>query len=82
MKIYEAAGLHRYDFGGAGAPASVTQFKLSFGGELSTSKYFCYAGTGRIVWKLAHSLYESWYDRRLKSIPARRRSHALDFAIR
>jgi hypothetical protein len=77
MKTYEAAGLERYDFGGAGTPPSLTQFKLSFGGRLSTSKYLFYAGNAHIVWRIAHSLYQFRYDRRHNSIPAWRRDRAL-----
>jgi hypothetical protein len=66
MKTYQAAGFEKYDFGGAGgAIPSLTEFKLSFGAQLSTVNYAMYAGTARLAWKLAHSLYQVWRDRRL-----------------
>ncbi|HJU09705.1 MAG TPA: hypothetical protein VJ728_02450 [Candidatus Binataceae bacterium] len=59
MKTYQAAGIEKYDFGGVGQRnPSLAQFKLSFGGDLSTFKYCFYARTAQIVWKLVHSLYE------------------------
>ena len=63
MKTYHAAGMEKYDFGGAGsAHPSVTQFKRSFGGHMSTYHYALYAGTPRIAWELAHSLYTRWTE--------------------
>jgi hypothetical protein len=63
MKTYQAAGLERYDFGGAGtATPTVTQFKRSFGGHLIKYHYAVYAGTARIAWGLAHSLYTRWTE--------------------
>jgi hypothetical protein len=63
MKTYQAAGLAKYDFGGASdSYPSVTHFKLSFGGELTTLKYCFYAGTARFVWKVAHSLNQFQHD--------------------
>jgi GNAT acetyltransferase-like protein len=45
MKTYHAAGMEKYDFGGAGsANPSVTQFKRSFGGQLTTYYNELYAG--------------------------------------
>jgi hypothetical protein len=82
LKTYKARGMDRYDFGGAGTPPSLTEFKLSFGGGLSTSRYFFYAGTPQIVWKLAHSLYEFRYDRRHNRIPGWRQNRALRFGAR
>jgi hypothetical protein len=61
MKTYEAAGMEKYDFGGAGsATPSVTHFKRSFGGRLITFDYGFYAGTARTAWRFAHSLYTRW----------------------
>jgi len=58
MKTYQAAGMERYDFGGAGsANPSVTQFKRSFGGRLITYNYELYAGMAKAARRLAHSLY-------------------------
>jgi hypothetical protein len=63
MKTYHAAGIEKYGFGGAGsAHPSVTQFKKSFGGHMSKYHYACYAGTPRIAWELAHSLYTRWTE--------------------
>jgi hypothetical protein len=61
METYQAACMEKYDFGGAGsANPSVTQFKRSFGGNLTTYDYGFYAGTARMAWALAHSLYTRW----------------------
>lgn len=61
MNTYQAAGMEKYDFGGAGsANPSVTQFKMSFGGHLIPYQYGLYAGTARMAWRFAHSLYTRW----------------------
>jgi hypothetical protein len=61
MKIYQAAGMEKYDFGGTGGVhRSVTSFKLSFGGRSTTHDYFVYAGAAPGVWRLAHTLYTRW----------------------
>jgi hypothetical protein len=63
MKTYHAAGIEKYDFGGAGsANPSITQFKRSFGGQMTTYHYALYAGTPRIAWQLAHALYTRWTE--------------------
>jgi hypothetical protein len=54
MKVYQAAGMRTYDFGGAAsAQPSLTQFKRSFGAQLITYHYGLYARTERMVWALA-----------------------------
>jgi hypothetical protein len=61
MKTYQAAGIEKYDFGGAGsANPSATQFKQSFGGHLTIYHYSVYAGRAPIAWELAHALYTRW----------------------
>ena len=61
MKTYQAGGMEKYDFGGTGGPnVSVTNFKLSFGGQPATVDYCVYAGTAPKIWKLAHSFYTRW----------------------
>jgi hypothetical protein len=63
MKTYQAAGMKKYDFGGAGsANPPATQFKRSFGGELSSYHYGLYAGTARIAREVAHLLYTRWTE--------------------
>jgi Acetyltransferase (GNAT) domain len=57
MKNYRALGLEKYDFGGLG-PASLAQFKMSFGAQPASFNYCVYSGAARLVWKFAHSLYE------------------------
>jgi hypothetical protein len=61
MKLYQAAGMEKYDFGGIGSVnPSLSQFKKSFGGQSVMYHYGLYAGTAGIAWKLAHSLYTRW----------------------
>jgi len=61
MKTYQAAGMEKYDFNGVrSVNTSVTQFKRSFGGHLTTNYYGLYTRTGRIAWGLAYSLYARW----------------------
>ena len=61
MKIYQAAGMEKYDFGGIGGIyRSITNFKLSFGGRYVASNYLLCAGAAPGVWKLAHGLYARW----------------------
>jgi hypothetical protein len=58
MKTYQEMGIGKYDLNGvSNASPFVSNFKMSFGGELSEIKYCVYAGTARPLWKLAHSLY-------------------------
>jgi hypothetical protein len=72
LRTYQAVGMKRYDFGGAGASyPSVTHFKLSFGGEVGTLNYRAYAGSARIAWKLVHSLRQirvRWF--KIRHLPA------------
>jgi hypothetical protein len=57
MKFYQAAGMDKYDFGGAReVNPSVTQFKMSFGGQLHTYHYCVYAGSGRAACGVVHAL--------------------------
>jgi GNAT acetyltransferase-like protein len=61
MKVYRAAGMEKYDFGGTGSVnRGVTNFKMSFGGSSITIKYFVYVGAAPGFWRLAHSLYRRW----------------------
>jgi hypothetical protein len=61
MKTYQAAGLNNYDFGGVGPRnAAVTNFKMSFGGQIRTLGLYFYAGSARPLWRVAHSLYTRW----------------------
>jgi hypothetical protein len=61
MKTYQVAGIEKYDFGGVGPRnTSVSNFKMSFGGQLSTVGLFAYAGSARAFWKIAYSLYNRW----------------------
>ena len=73
MKTYQAAGIEKYDFGGAGSVRpSLTQFKRSFGGQLIPYHYTCYAGSAWIAWRLAHSLYMKWTGQSVDiSIPSK-----------
>jgi hypothetical protein len=65
MKTYQAAGMKRYDFGGAAdSYPTVTHFKLSFGGQVSAHNYSVYARTTRIPWKILHFLKELRHQRR------------------
>jgi len=71
MKTYQAAGMKKYDFGGAGTMnPQLTQFKLSFGGDFLTYHYCVYTGTARIAWGLAHSLYTRWTGEASKPLKA------------
>jgi hypothetical protein len=81
MKTYQVAGLDKYDFAGAGENPSLVQFKLSFGGVVSTFSYCFYAGTAPIFWKLMHSLYQLQHYRRVPRIPGRQPAPVVDFAI-
>ena len=61
MKIYQAAGMEKYDFGGIGPKnPPLTQFKLSFGGKLVMFDYALYAGAAWLSWRIANSLYNAW----------------------
>jgi len=64
MKTYQAAGMKRYDFGGVGPGRSkipsVSNFKMSFGGQVTTFGLYFYAGSARALWRLAHSLYAKY----------------------
>jgi hypothetical protein len=61
MKTYLAAGMEKYDFGGIGPRnPSVSNFKMSFGGQLYTLGLYLYSASARPFWRLAHSLYSSW----------------------
>jgi hypothetical protein len=73
MKMYEAAGLEKYDFGGAGdVQSSLAHFKLSFGGQLSDVNYCFYAVGAPIFWKLMHSFYTFQRNPAATRIPAAR----------
>lgn len=67
MKTYQAAGIEKYDFGGVGPRGvSLSNFKMSFGGELSPFSIYLYAGSARPVWKLAYSFYTRWKGESLR----------------
>jgi hypothetical protein len=67
MQTYLAAGIKRYDFGGAGESyPSVTRFKLSFGGQKILFNYCIYARNMEIVWKVFLLLRQFQQERRLR----------------
>jgi hypothetical protein len=78
MKTYQAAGMEIYDFGGTSSDLSAVNFKMSFGGQLTTSRYALYARAGRAAWWLAHGLYVKWTGEDRKPLNA---SHISDGRI-
>ncbi len=72
MKTYQTAGMQKYDFGGADdSYRTVTQFKLSFGGQISDLNCSVYTGSAALMWRTLELLRNLQRQRlRMKQVPA------------